>query len=78
MYQTPVPFVIQMLEGMAGVRISVPREYQDHFFTQQPLISINAREQPLGDVLQSVAAQLRCELDVSQGVIVIRRPVATR
>lgn len=74
MFQTPVPFVIQMLEGMAGVKISVPREYQDQFFTQQPMISINAQGQPLSEVLESVASQLRCELDVSQGVVAIRKP----
>ncbi len=74
MIQTPVPFVIQMLEGVAKVRIVVPAEYQDQFFVQQPLISIQAQGDSLQSVLQSVAKQMGCELDVSEGVISIRRP----
>ena len=76
MVQTPVPFVIQMLEGLAKVKIVLPPEYQDQFFTRQPVISIHARGESLGTVLQSVAKQLNCELDVSEGVISIRKPKA--
>jgi len=77
MVQTPVPFVIQMLEGLGRVRIVVPSEYRDQFFVQQPLISIRAQGEPLGTVLQSVAKQIGCELDVSEGVIAIRKPAAS-
>jgi hypothetical protein len=77
MIQTPAPFVIQMLEGMTQVPIAVPAEFRDQFFVSQPLVTVQAQNEPLEDVLKSVAKQLGCELEVSKGSIAIRRPEPT-
>lgn len=76
MVQTPVPFVIQMLEGMSQVKITLPPENQGQFFGQQPLVSVNARGEPLQTVLESVAKQMQCELRLVDGAIAIQKPTA--
>ena len=47
MMRTPTPFVIQMLEGMCGLRFKVPDRYRSMFYVSQPQVSVNAQEQPL-------------------------------
>ncbi|TWT84767.1 hypothetical protein CA13_62470 [Planctomycetes bacterium CA13] len=72
MQQTPLPFVVQMLQGMSGVRIELPTENRSFFYTPQPMVSVDANRTPLGDVLVSIAEQINATIEVEGGVIELR------